>query len=65
MPPTKRAEAETALPNLAESLASWRAADESFAAIAWRLRTDHGITVSAETVRQWCNDDTDNLGGAA
>jgi hypothetical protein len=57
VPPTKRADAETALPNLAGCLASWRDTGHTFAEIAWRLRTDHSITVSAETVRQWCNDD--------
>jgi intein-encoded DNA endonuclease-like protein len=55
VPPTKRAEAETVVPGLADCLAAWRHDGDTFTEIAWRLRTDHGITVSAETVRQWCS----------
>lgn len=57
MPPTKRAEAEAVVPGLANCLAIWRYEGDTFTEIAWRLRTDYGITVSAETVRQWCADD--------
>lgn len=38
-------------------LTEQRAADQSFAEIAYRLRTDHDIAVSAETVRTWCDPD--------
>lgn len=30
--------------------------DDSYAEIAYALRTEHDIAVSHETVRQWCQD---------
>lgn len=33
-----------------------RAADQTFADIAYRLRSEHEITVTQETVRRWCAD---------
>lgn len=36
-------------------LAAARSAGESFETIAFRLRSEHDITVSAETVRKWCD----------
>lgn len=39
---------------LAAMLADWRAEEVPFAEIAHRLRVDHSIRVSAETVRRWC-----------
>ena len=44
MPPTKRAEAEAVVPGLADCLAIWRYEGDTFTEIAWRLRTDYGIT---------------------
>lgn len=55
MPPTKRTEAEKRCPELATLLRVWRSNDVPLAEIAWRLRTDHDIHVTAETVRKWCD----------
>lgn len=57
VPPTKRADAEAIVPDLADELARLRNHGHSYADIAFVLRSDHDITVSAETVRQWCHDD--------
>lgn len=35
-------------------LAAARSAGDSHETIAYRLRTEHDITVTAETVRKWC-----------
>lgn len=37
-------------------LAEQRDAGHSFTEIAYRLRADHEIIVTGETVRTWCND---------
>lgn len=39
---------------LAAFLAAARADDESHETIAFRLRTEHDLEVSGETVRKWC-----------
>ncbi len=39
---------------LAGFLAAARAAGESHETIAFRLRSEHDIPVSSETVRKWC-----------
>ena len=57
MPPTKRGDAETILPDLDAELSRLRSNLYSFSETAWILRRDHGITVTGETVRQWCADD--------
>ena len=57
VPPTKRADAEAILPDLTDELARLRSHGHSYADIAFVLRTDHDIVVTAETVRQWCADD--------
>jgi intein-encoded DNA endonuclease-like protein len=36
-------------------LAAARDAGDSYETIAYRLRSEHDITVSAETARKWCN----------
>jgi hypothetical protein len=56
MPPTKRAEAEQVMPDLDQWLTAQRSAGWSWNEIAFALRA-HGITVTGETVRQWCADD--------
>ena len=40
--------------NLAEWLAEWRANGLSFETIADRLNAESGVTVSASTIRRWC-----------
>lgn len=57
VPPTKRADAEAIVPDLADELARLRDNGHSYADIAFVLRADHDIVVTAETVRQWCHDD--------
>lgn len=39
---------------LADWLGTARDAGDSFETIAFRLRSEHDITVSSETVRGWC-----------
>lgn len=39
---------------LAAFLASARAAGDSFETIAYKLRAEHDIPVSSETIRKWC-----------
>ena len=56
VPPTKRAEAEQVMPDLDQWLTAQRTAGWSWNEIAFALRS-HGITVTGETVRQWCADD--------
>jgi len=38
---------------LAERLTEWRAAGDSYASIVYKLRSEHDVTVSIETVRRW------------
>lgn len=45
--------------NLDTWLAEQRSAGHSFAEIAWRLRVEHEVAVTGETVRTWCNDPAD------
>lgn len=42
--------------NLDAWLAEQRGAGHSFAEIAYRLRSEHEVIVTGETVRTWCND---------
>lgn len=56
MPPTKRVDAEAKVPGLTELLREWRDDDVPFAEIAFRLRTQHEVAVTGETVRAWCGD---------
>ena len=35
-------------------LAAARERGESFETIAYRLRNEHGIAVTSETIRKWC-----------
>ena len=65
MPPTKRADAEAKVPDLAGVLAAWKAERLPLSEQAFRLRTLHGVTVTAETVCTWHLADTDALGGDA
>lgn len=39
---------------LAAYLTDARAAGETFADIAYRLRSEHDVVVTQETVRRWC-----------
>jgi intein-encoded DNA endonuclease-like protein len=40
---------------LDERLREWRGAGQSYDEIVFRLRTEHDINVSSETVRRWVN----------
>jgi len=39
---------------LEKFLTDRRAAGDSYAAISLTLRDEHGVTITAETLRQWC-----------
>lgn len=39
---------------LPKFLTEARAAGDSFETIAYRLRSEHDVTVGADTVRRWC-----------
>lgn len=55
--PSVRDRADEALGgNLRSHLGDERANGLSYADIAFRLRSDHGVVVSGESVRQWCID---------
>lgn len=41
---------------LASTLQAWKDEEVSFAEMAFRLRTQHDLSVSAETVRVWATD---------
>ena len=56
MPPTKRADAEQIMPDLADWIATQRGGGWSWNEIAFALR-QHGVTVTGETCRQWHTDD--------
>ena len=49
VPPTKRTDAEAILPDLTDELARLRNHGHSYADIAFVLRTDHNITVTAHS----------------
>lgn len=40
---------------LTKLLTDWRDENLSYAEIAFRLRTEHQMNVSASTVMRWCN----------
>lgn len=49
----KRRDALERVPDLDEIIGGWRAEGLSFAEVAFRLRVELRITVTADTVRNW------------